>query len=420
MLTRDEPSLGSRVPWLAGVVAAGWALIAGAGLAVLPALVLWISDGAADPVTAPARTGGLVWLAAHRVPLAMADGGTLQLVPGGLSLLIVLLLYRAGRWTAHVTAVGERATVAHIMVPAAAGYGAAGAVAARFAANDQLSSSPAWAAVWCGAVALTAMGSGVVREAPDAAGLTALPSSAKVAARGAAGIVLALLAAGAVLTAASVVLHAEEIGSGVEALRVDVPGLVVLAALNMALVVNAMVWGAAYALGPGFVLGTDRLVSPLGIDDGPLPVIPLLGAVPAGTGGTIGWLVIAGPVGAGLVGGALVWRHASGEPRLHLMAMGMAAGALAAAGMSVLALLSGGSAGVQRLAEVGPVPWQVAAATLVLTGLSAAAVAGLMDGLPQRAWIGGDGWGRPETDADVPADAAGGAPDDDEPADAPT
>lgn len=411
LLRRDEPTLGSRVPWLAGVVAAGWALVAGAGLAVLPALVLWIGGGAADPVTAPARTGATVWLAAHRVPLAMADGGTLQLAPGGLSLLIVFLLYRAGRWTAHVTAADEPGVVARILVPSVIGYAAAGAVAARFAEAGQLSASPGWAAAWSGAVALVAMGAGVLREAPEASGQAGvLPPWTRVAAVGAMGIVLALLVVGALLASASVALHSGQIGDGVASLQPDTPGLVVLAGLNMALAVNTVVWGAAYALGPGFQLGADTVVSPAGIDVGPLPVLPLLGGLPADPGGVYGWLVLAGPVGAGLVGGALVWRHTSGAPRLNQMVIALGSAAGAGVVMSVLALLSGGSAGALQLSEIGPVPWQVALATLLLTAPPAVAVASLMDGLPRRPRLGGDdtdgGFGPEE---DPPGGTAGEA-----------
>jgi hypothetical protein len=49
------------------------------------------------------RPGAMVWLAAHRVPIDV-DGATLQFAPGGLSILVLLVLYRAGRWVAHVGA----------------------------------------------------------------------------------------------------------------------------------------------------------------------------------------------------------------------------------------------------------------------------------------------------------------------------
>lgn len=412
LLRRDEPTLGSRVPWLAGLVAAGWALIAGAGLAVLPALVIWIGGGAADPIAVPAKTGATIWLAAHRVPLAMADGGTLQLAPGGLSLLILLLLYRAGRWTAHVTAAVEPRDVARILMPSVIGYAAAGAIAARVADAAGLNATPVWAAAWSGAFALMAMGAGVVREAPGFAGLAAaVPSWARVVAFGAAGIVLALLVVGAVLTAASIALHSGEVGAGVASLEPDAPGTIALAGLNMAFAVNAIVWGTAYALGPGFSLGAGTVVSPAGIDVGPLPVLPLLGGLPADPGGVFGWLVLAGPVGAGLVGGALVWRNAAGVPRLRQAALGLGSAAGAGVVMSVLALMSGGSAGALRLSEIGPVPWQVALATITLTGPPAAAVAALMDGLPRGLLPGDDiddhGPGADPPDRDGDDDPAG-------------
>ncbi len=63
----------------------------------------------------------------------------------------------------------------------------------------------------------------------------------------------------------------------------------------MALVPNAAVWGAAYGLGPGFVLGVEHVTGPLSSTRPPalLPPFPVLAAVPR--------------AGAGLCGGR--WRR---------------------------------------------------------------------------------------------------------------
>ena len=39
-LRRTEPAWGSTVPWLAGVLAAAWALVAGLAIAALPAILV--------------------------------------------------------------------------------------------------------------------------------------------------------------------------------------------------------------------------------------------------------------------------------------------------------------------------------------------------------------------------------------------
>src|SRR5918995_4754956 len=49
LLRRDEPAWGSRVPWLAGVLAAAWALVAG----VPPAVVARMLGGGGEGVEAP-------------------------------------------------------------------------------------------------------------------------------------------------------------------------------------------------------------------------------------------------------------------------------------------------------------------------------------------------------------------------------
>ena len=47
---------------------------------------------------------------------------------------------------------------------------------------------------------------------------------------------------------------------------------------QLALVPNALVWAASYALGAGFVMGAGSVVAPAGTELGMLPGLPLLGA----------------------------------------------------------------------------------------------------------------------------------------------
>jgi hypothetical protein len=137
---------------------------------------------------------------------------------------------------------------------------------------------------------------------------------------------------------------------------------------------NAALWAATFALGPGFAVGAGTTVGPGGVDLGLVPALPALGALPADVPAPAGWLVVAGPLAVGIVTGIVLHRR-SADGRGRVVIHALSAAAVAAFSMAVLALLSGGSAGAARLAVIGPVPWQVALATLLEIGLPAMLVA---------------------------------------------
>jgi hypothetical protein len=148
--------------------------------------------------------------------------------------------------------------------------------------------------------------------------------------------------------------------------------------LCMVLVPNAAVWGAAYALGPGFALGAGRVTGPLYADPAPLlPPFPLLAAVPDGGPGTpLHWATGVVPVAAGVTVGWFVGRAA--RPRWSLgrtVAGALRASVLCAALLALLAALAGGPLGVGTLARFGPVWWQVGAAALAWTTVVAVPLA---------------------------------------------
>ncbi|WP_258052725.1 DUF6350 family protein, partial [Streptomyces sp. Ru73] len=208
-----------------------------------------------------------------------------------------------------------------------------------------------------------------------------------------------LLATGALLVLTGLAWHAGAVRDGLLQLTQDWPGRGTVLLVCLLLLPNAAVWGAAYALGPGFTLGAGSTVGPLGATAHPpgLPPFPLLGAVPPeGAGSPLTWAVAVGPVAAGA---AAAWyaarparaavegvrlaerraddpspagrRHArAAEARLlrwNRRATATVA-ALAAlwcgAGAAVLAGLAGGALGTAALRHVGPA-W-------LLTGAAAA------------------------------------------------
>src|SRR6188768_851072 len=113
---------------LAGWRAAGIAVVWMVATSLVPLVVLvlvgWFSSGLLGGLVDPFRLAVDIWLSAHGVPLTLA-AGSLTLHPLGLSLLVLLLLWRGGRWAgrrAQPTTFGAAGRLAALL---AAGYGAA-------------------------------------------------------------------------------------------------------------------------------------------------------------------------------------------------------------------------------------------------------------------------------------------------------
>lgn len=215
--------------------------------------------------------------------------------------------------------------------------------------------------------------------------------------RAAGGALAVLLGTGALLTAVSLMSHAGEVQVAFLELSDEWSGRFAVLLITLALLPNAIVWGAAYGLGPGFMVGTAA-VGPLGAPDYPdLPRFPLLAALPAEGGGTLlGWVTgcAAGASVAWFVAIAAVRRADGGEggdmgvgaggggerrraPRPAVAVWGWGQTALmavcaslgCAAAMAVLAAASGGALGTHGLAELGPSGWRTGAAALVWTAV---------------------------------------------------
>jgi hypothetical protein len=149
---------------------------------------------------------------------------------------------------------------------------------------------------------------------------------------------------------------------------------------------NLVIWGVAWLVGPGFAIGTGSAVSPLGTTLGPLPSIPVFGALPQGdlAFAFIGLLV---PVLAGFLSGAalrgrIVERIGPMDRLVWMLAAGVGMGVVGGAILGFLAWTSAGSIGPGRLQDVGPDPvvvglWaalEIGVAALV--GLAAASRSG--------------------------------------------
>ncbi|MEP6479313.1 MAG: DUF6350 family protein [Rhodoglobus sp.] len=155
-----------------------------------------------------------------------------------------------------------------------------------------------------------------------------------------------------------------------ESLHTEVLGGVLLTLGQLAFLPNAVVWAASWLVGPGFAIGTGSAVSPLATQLGPIPAIPLLGALPTGTHlfGYVGLLV---PVLAGFLAGAVLRGSVSAGGGRSVLLTGLGIGAVGGVALGLLAWFSAGSAGPGRLVTVGPDPWSVGAWAAIEIGVGA-------------------------------------------------
>ncbi|MCU1440844.1 MAG: hypothetical protein JWP85_1841 [Rhodoglobus sp.] len=194
-------------------------------------------------------------------------------------------------------------------------------------------------------------------------------STVVTALRGGTAAAAAVVTLAAVLTAAAIVLSYGRIISLYEGLHAEALGGIAITLGQLALLPNLVIWTACWLIGPGFAIGTGSAVSPLATNLGPIPAIPVLGALPPGDWpfGFVGLLV---PVVAGFLVGAVLGgrKHQSVEPSRVLVALGT--GVIGGVILGLLAWVSSGSAGPGRLMHVGPDPWAVGVFAAIELGVS--------------------------------------------------
>ena len=121
-----------------------------------------------------------------------------------------------------------------------------------------------------------------------------------------------------------------------------------------------MAWVASWWSGAGFLTATDSLHSPTVVGSGPIPPIPLLGAVPQTAPGM--WVLLA-PIALGIGLGVVAARSFRREHLLHQTAQGFLASLITASVTALWMWSATMSMGSVRLASMGP---RVGWATLAL------------------------------------------------------
>ncbi|MEV6792534.1 DUF6350 family protein [Streptomyces sp. NPDC051320] len=409
------PPLRSRPTALAHCVLRG-AVAAGLGFSSLAVLVmlLWISSPYPDsgPRGALHVTAGL-WLLAHGTALTRQSTlsgapAPLGVAPMLLMLLPMWLIYRAARDALDPEERRPVATDRGAFTAVTGGYLLVTAAVLAYAAGGPMPAAPVSALLHLPAAIGGAAGIGVWKANGCPGGpfprwlCVVVPAGvrnslgrpwAAAALRSAGAATAVLVGGGALLVGGSLVWHEGAARASLMQLTGVWSGRFAVLLLAVALVPNAAVWAASYALGPGFALGVGATATPLATVGNPaLPYFPLLAALPTeGRGTPLTWAVAAVPVAAGVV---LGWFATRVGPRGRRRALRdtVRTAAVAALGcaiaMAVLAGLAGGPLGTGALRSFGPVWWRTGAAALAWTltaGMPVALVRHWWAGHPERA-----------------------------------
>jgi hypothetical protein len=372
--------------WLQGVFELGQAALISALLVLLPVAAVWLTGGfAARTPESAARLAGQGWLVMHGVPLSLGPG-LLHVVPLGLILVPLLLAWRAGRRLARASYTDQ---LWQALLGALLTYALIGAAVAHFSVTPDASASVAAGALIPPVSAGIGLITGAYREAGAWSRLVGVDFAAWVSrtsqhSRWAGSYAWSVLRSGflAVMVALclSAALLAVAIGlnwAGIAAIyeRIDggIAGASVVTLLQLGFLPNLAAWTMAWSTGAGFALGTGSSLTPLASTVGPLPALPILGALPAGTL-EYGYAALAIPVLAGLLAGW--WFFREGENHfdewlvLHsphrwltstasTLALALLIGITAGIAGAGVALVSRASLGLGRFTDLGPDPLAV-------------------------------------------------------------
>lgn len=207
--------------------------------------------------------------------------------------------------------------------------------------------------------------------------LPRLPEEVRAAVGTAARILVWFLVFSLLTFVVSLAIDLDSAANVLSQMHTDTGDAILFIALMCLIVPNALLCAGSFLLGPGFMVGTGTLVSPTVVAVGPVPMVPLLAALPD-NGPTPFWMpfLVAIPP---LVAAVVVFRAQRVRPlpawdrgALH----GLVSGALAGVGFGLLALLAGGAVGPGRMADVGPVVGET-----LLTGIVSLGLGGLLGGL---------------------------------------
>lgn len=402
-VSRRTPHLLRPLPlplWLQGVVEALVTAFLSLLVVLVPTLLVWVTGGFHRPrIDDVLQVGGTLWLAQHAVPVTVTTllptageqdlVGTVWLVPWGLTLIPLVLSWRAGRRLARAS---YRDQAWQAFLGAVAAYGFVGLTASLLPGTGELRTSP-WAGTLLPALlfGLAAL-AGARREAGTWAHLIGVDLTERIArrsqyerwagtyawsvVRAATVALLALAGLNAALVAVRLALEWTAVVHLFQVVGAGTVGGLMLTLLHVGYLPTFTAWSVAWTAGPGFSVGEDSLYSAFGATTAAAPALPALAALPAPwqpwhpvfvlvpvlAGAVAGWWLLR--EGENHLDDWLATRHPNRAVSLALstLALSVLLGLVAAVLAIVPLALTSGTLGVGTLTDIGSNVWAVSAA----------------------------------------------------------
>lgn len=209
-----------------------------------------------------------------------------------------------------------------------------------------------------------------------------LPLSVHAGLRVARTIVLTWLTVSALALLAALVVDLRTAANITSQLHAGAGDVVAIVGACVLLLPNAVLFSSAYLAGPGFAVGTGTVVAPSGALLGPLPLFPLLAALPDDGPAplwTSALLVVPALVAA--VGAVRAHRLLPTRRWDEAALRGCVGGVLAGVAVGVLTTLAGGAVGPGRMSDVAPFAGDVLVHLVASFGLG-----GLLGALAAVVW----------------------------------
>ncbi len=379
------------VEFLGGLTAAGTTLLV---LCAIGVIGWFVTDAGIHGAPRDGlRVAGLGWLAAHGSGVHI-QGTAITLLPLGITAMCSWVTWRVGYrvgdsvsghgpdaqdisngerdWTVPTAA--ALFTAAYVMVVALTGVLAASVATAP--------SIPA-AITGAGLLSLAFGGAGIAVGSGRAAIWAArVPLMVRVTLAGARRITMAYLVVSFLVLCGSLIMNFSSAATIASRLQADGGDTALFVLATLFVLPNAILFSGSYLLGPGFALGAKTVVSPALVVLGPLPLFPLLAALPstgAGSGLTRSFVLI--PI---LVAVWAVVRNHRCYPTtgwLDGIVRGGVSGVVAGFAFALLASLAGGALGPGRMRQVSPFVFDV-----LVHGIAYFGIGGLVAGVGMTWW----------------------------------
>lgn len=376
---------------LGGVVAAGSVLLVCLAIGVAG---WFVSDAGTHGQPRDAlQVGALGWLMAHGSGISV-DGVAVTAVPLLLTLLCAWSVWRVALRVgdsisghgpdADAIADGARDwTVPTALGFFMLGYAVVASVTLTLAATPQTAPSTGHTLLWSAGLTVLVGGPALAIGSGRASiWATFLPGSVRATLATCVAVVRLHLLVAAVVLVAALVADLDTAANVLSQLPLDAGEATLFVLASVLVVPNAVLFSGSYLLGPGFAVGTGTVVSPTVVALGPLPMFPLLAALPDG-GATSAWTpyLMAVPLLVAAVAAARAQRRHPTlrweEGALRACSGGVGAGAV----VGVLATVAGGAVGPGRMQVVEPF-----ASDVMVHAITTFGIGGLFGGLAMTWW----------------------------------